>query len=127
MHKITLKKIPFSQDADNRLRALKGRIGITPNLICRIGFCLSIEESGLPREMEKIENIEREINRYTLLGEYDLTISSLLQAWLVKHKIDVENDNEMNHWFLAHMVRGIDLFNSRVKNISDIGKLVAKY
>lgn len=59
-----LSKIRLTKDASNRLRFLAGRTGLTPNLLCRIGFCLSLEEPKSPNPSEFAEE-EREFNRYT--------------------------------------------------------------
>ena len=48
MANVTIQRIPFSQDTDNRMRTLKGRTQITPNLLCRLGFAISLEEAGNP-------------------------------------------------------------------------------
>ena len=73
-----LTKLRLSKDASNRLRFLAGRPGLTPNLLCRIGFCLSLAEPSLPNPDEYPEE-EREFNRYTLLGEYDDFFVALLK------------------------------------------------
>ena len=48
MPKLTVHRVRFSKEADSRLKTLKTKTGITPNLLCRIGFCLSLEEPGIP-------------------------------------------------------------------------------
>jgi DNA sulfur modification protein DndE len=45
---VKLAKIRLTKDASNRLRFLAGKTGLTPNLLCRIGFCLSLEELKAP-------------------------------------------------------------------------------
>jgi DNA sulfur modification protein DndE len=74
-------KIRLTKDASNRLRFLAGRTGLTPNLLCRMGFCLSLEEPKIPNPSEFAEE-EREFNRYTLLGEYDALYIALLRQRL---------------------------------------------
>ena len=69
MPELTLQRIPFTEEADSRLRLLKSRTGITPNILCRIGFCLSLEEPGIPSLLPEDFKQGREINRYTLLGK----------------------------------------------------------
>ena len=68
---MTLQRIPFTNDNDNRMRTLKARTGITPNLLARCGFCISLEEPGTPKRIEFNDDIGREINRNTLLGQFD--------------------------------------------------------
>ena len=77
-----LQRVPFTAQADNRLRMMKARTGITPNILCRIGFALSLEEPGQPTVPAPGEDLGREINRYTLLGPYDGAFIALLKAWV---------------------------------------------
>src|SRR5262245_18153253 len=72
MRELRVKRIRFCREADTWLKVLKTRTGVTPNILCRLGFCLSLEEPGLPQVEQYPEDSQREINRYTLLGEYDL-------------------------------------------------------
>lgn len=115
-----LSKIRLTKDASNRLRFLAGRTGLTPNLLCRIGFCLSLEEPKSPNPSEFAEE-EREFNRYTLLGEYDALFVALLRERL--HRDDLGADNIEEH-FRAHLNRGIVLLQQRVRNIADLASLV---
>lgn len=120
MPELTLQRIPFTEEADSRLRLLKSRTGITPNILCRIGFCLSLEEPGLPPSLPADSKQGREINRYTLLGKEDNIYVSLL---LVRLKEDCISLNEVNEMFLNHINRGVELLAARVKSISDLGDI----
>lgn len=72
-----LTKLRLTKEASNRLRFVAGKTGLTPNLLCRIGFCLSLGEPSAPNPDEYPEE-DREFNRYTLLGEYDPLFVALL-------------------------------------------------
>src|SRR5687767_13678208 len=74
-----IQRVRFSTEADNRLRMLKARTGLTPNIICRLGLCISLEEPGEPRSYSYGLS-QREINRYTLHGEYDQLFVALLRT-----------------------------------------------
>ncbi|MBW4039109.1 MAG: DNA sulfur modification protein DndE [Acidobacteria bacterium] len=113
-------KIRLTKDASNRLRFLAGRTGLTPNLLCRLGFCLSLEEPKVPNPDEFAEE-EREFNRYTLLGEYDSLYIALLRQRL--HQDGLEEANLEGH-FRAHLNRGISLLQQRVRNVADLATLV---
>jgi len=39
---MTFQRIMVSAEIDGRLRHLAGRTGFTANLLCRLGFCLSL-------------------------------------------------------------------------------------
>jgi DNA sulfur modification protein DndE len=118
MSELLLKRIRFSKEADNWLRTLKSRTGITPNLLCRLGFCLSLEEPGLVSSDRYPEDSDREINRFTLLGEYDAVFVGLLRQRLARDRDFVDS---LDGPFRAHMHRGIILLAGRLKGLSDLG------
>ena len=120
MPKLTVHRVRFSKEADSRLKTLKTKTGITPNLLCRIGFCLSLEEPGIPSP-ERYPDGPREINRYTPTGEFDEAFEALLLQRLVRDGIPVERLDEQ---FKAHMNRGVDLLSARVRNLGDFASLV---
>jgi len=113
-------KIRLTKDASNRLRFLAGRTGLTPNLLCRMGFCLSLEETKIPNPSEFAEE-EREFNRYTLLGEYDVLYFALLRQRLHQDGLGMD---DLEGYFRAHLNRGISLLQQRVRSVADIANLV---
>jgi DNA sulfur modification protein DndE len=113
-------KIRLTKDASNRLRFLAGRTGLTPNLLCRVGFCLSLEEPKVPNPDEFAEE-EREFNRYTLLGEYDALYIALLRE---RMRRDGSDFGELEGHFRAHLNRGITLLQQRVRGIADLANLI---
>lgn len=121
MPEMSLQRIPFSEDADKRLRMLKARTGITPNILCRIGFCLSLEEPGKPAISRSDINQGREINRYTLLGKYDSLFIGLLATRMMDDLIPI---SELESLFLAHMHRGVEILAARTKSLSDLASIV---
>lgn len=113
-------KIRLSKDASNRLRFLAGRTGLTPNLLCRMGFCLSLEEPKVPKP-EDFPEEDREFNRYTLLGEFDLLFMALLRQRMQNDRLD---DEHLEEYFRAHLNRGITLLQQRVRGVADLASLV---
>ncbi|CAG0945696.1 hypothetical protein ANRL1_02508 [Anaerolineae bacterium] len=122
MSELEIRRVRFSKEADNWLRVLKARTGITPNLLCRIGFCLSLSEPGIPSEDRYDDESDRDINRYTLLGEYDTVFVALLRQRLANDGIDP--DAELEGPFRAHLHRGVILLASRMKHLSDLAEFV---
>lgn len=117
-----LTKVRLTKDASNRLRLLAGRTGLTPNLLCRLGFCLSLGEPGVPKPDAYPEE-DREFNRYTLLGEYDSLFMALLRQRCHNDGLPPE---ELSEYFRAHLNRGVVLLQSRVKTLSDITNLLPR-
>jgi DNA sulfur modification protein DndE len=115
-----LSKLRLTKDASNRLRFLAGKTGLTPNLLCRIGFCLSLGEPSAPNPDEYLDE-DREFNRYTLLGEYDTLFIALLRQRTTE---DGLGEDRLPDYFRAHMNRGVLLLQQRAKSLSDIATLV---
>jgi DNA sulfur modification protein DndE len=115
-------KLRFSKQASNMMRFLAGKTGLTPNLLCRIGFCLSLSEQRVPNPDEYPED-DREFNRYTLLGEHDALFVALLNERCKRDGID---PSKVEQQFRAHMNRGVMLLQLRVRNIGDLADLVSE-
>lgn len=115
-----LTKLRVTKEASNRLRFLAGRTGLTPNLLCRLGFCLSLADPAIP-DPAMFPEEDREFNRYTLLGEYDPLFVALLRQRCHKEGI---TENELPGAFRAHMNRGIILLQQRIRSVGDLGTLV---
>ena len=117
-------RLYVSEDIDNKLRVLKMRTGLTPNLICRMGFCLSLSEPGIPDVQLYSDTQAREFNRYTLTGQYDLFFFTLLRERLSEDGLDTEASLEPQ--FKAHLSRGVGLLYQRVKCLEDIAFLTTE-
>ncbi len=115
-----LTKVRLTTEASNRLRFVAGKTGLTPNLLCRIGFCLSLADAGIPNPNDFPEE-DREFNRYTLLGEFDPLFVALLRARCHKDGIDLAH---LPQYFRAHVNRGVILLQHRVRGLSDLAALV---
>ena len=99
---------------------LKGRTGLTPNILCRIAFCLSLREHYLPRLDADAGG--QEFNRYTLTGQYDALFIALLKERMIEEKLDYEQD--LPKLFKAHIENGIIILYNRVKYLSDFVDLL---
>lgn len=118
MPTLSLKRLRFCREADNLLKALKARTGVTSNVLCRVGYTLSLDEPGALNPAAYPEDSDREINRYTLLGEYDAIYVALLKQRMAGD--DALVDSDMNAQFRAHMNRGVVLLAARVKSLADL-------
>jgi DNA sulfur modification protein DndE len=111
-----INKIKLTKDASERLKNLKARTGLTPNILSRIGLCLSLNEPAIPDPTQYPEE-DREFNRYTLLGEWDELYVALLTQRLMHDNIP---SKDLESQFRAHLNRGIMSLSRLVKNVSDI-------
>jgi len=118
---VQLNKVRVSHDVTIRLRQLKGRTGLTPNILSRLGFCLSLNDPSLP-EPDKYEEDGQEFNRYTLTGEWDPFFVALLKERARADGLDPETD--LREQFRAHLNRGVLQMFNRVKDLSDLTLLL---
>jgi len=99
---------------------LKGRTQLTPNILGRIAFCLSLKEPGVPNENKDSQG--QEFNRYTLTGEWDAFYIALLKMRLINDSLDPEED--LQSQFKEHLERGVIILFNRVKEFSDLPTLL---
>jgi len=114
-----LSRVKISSDATFKLRSLQAKTGLTPNILLRIGFGLSLQEKAF-LDPALYPQDGQELNRYTLTGEYDAGFLALLKVWLDKSKINA-NEETAAEYFRAHLNRGAIALSSRVKSIVDLG------
>ena len=110
----------ISEEATQKLSLLKGRTGLTPNILCRIAFCLSLKESGITNEKKDSQGME--FNRFTLTGEWDSFYIALLKIKLINDGLN-PNEDPLNH-FKEHIERGVSLLYNRVKEFKDLSALI---
>lgn len=120
-----MTRLRVCKEVDQRLIHLKSRTGMNPNLLCRIGFCLSLNDPTVPDPEAFPPDSEREINRYTLLGEWDDYFVALLRERCFHDGLDLDHDLEAQ--FRAHVNRGVLILFGRVKHLGDFARLVREY
>lgn len=106
------------------MRMLKSRTKITPNILARMGFLLSMEEPGDPPDPFAYEEAGRDINRNTLLGPYDEPLIVMLRTWVYENGLLEKCDQErFDYYFIAHMNRGFELLSARMRDLTGLRHL----
>jgi DNA sulfur modification protein DndE len=118
---MSFNRIRISKIATVRLSMLKGRTGLTPNILCRIGLCLSLGDPSIPDPQRFDENAQ-EFNRYTLTGEWDGFFIALLKERLLRDGLDLDKD--LLPQFRAHLNRGAIALFDKVKDLGDFCDLL---
>lgn len=114
-------RVRLSTDITQKLKTLKMRTGLTPNIMCRFALCYSLTDPSLP-DLTKYDADGQELNRFTLLGEGDTLYVALVKERIVKDGLDLQDD--FFPQFVAHMNRGVEQIYSRVKCIADLDNLL---
>ena len=120
---MSFNRIRISKRATVRLSMLKGRTGLTPNILCRIGFCLSLSDPSIPNPKDYDEE-GQEFNRYTLTGKWDKFFIALLKERLLKDGLDIQKD--LLPQFKAHLNRGAITLFDKVKDLGDLYELLPR-
>ena len=117
-------KLKISSDATSKLRSLRQRTGITPNLLCRMAIMISLEEGPLGGAAIPDED-GSEFNAYTLTGEYGALIAALLR-WVEEGQtgeVELPNDVLLDR-MRGHIHRGVGTLAVRAKSPTDLLRLV---
>ena len=114
-------KIFLSADNTQRVRTLKGRTGLTPNVLCRFALALSLRDPGVP-DPGAFPNDGMEFNSYTLFGVHEVLILSLLRQRCLQDGLDP--DKELPEQLRAHTNRGVSILYPRLRSLTDIGEMV---
>ncbi len=117
-------KLKISSDAASKLRTLRQRTGLTPNILCRFAVMLSLEEGPLKNTPTPDES-GSEFNAYTLTGEYGGLFAAMLR-WVEegpapKRPLD---DDALLELLRGHIHRGVGTLSVRTKSPADVLRLV---
>jgi DNA sulfur modification protein DndE len=115
-------KIRLSVDASSKLRSMRQRVQITPNLLCRVALMTSLEEgpvaSAPAPDQEGIE-----MNQSALTGEYDSLFEAFLRFVEEGAAGEKLSDAELLQRLRAHLHRGIGTLAVRVKSPLEFARL----
>ena len=117
-------KVKISADAESRLRSLRQRTGLTPNLLCRMALMLSLEEGPIGAGASTDEG-GNEFNAYTLTGDHNGLIAAMLR--LVEEEPDGHRlpEDELLKRLRAHIHRGVGTLSVRAKSPAEVAMLAA--
>lgn len=121
LKELEFKRIRLSEKATMKCRTFKTRTGLTPNIACRLALAVSMAEKNIPSIHLYSDISGQEINRYTFLGEHEVSLLSLFTVWCNDHDIE---KNQYFSYLTAHINRGVELLTNRVKGLQDLINLI---
>jgi DNA sulfur modification protein DndE len=119
-----LSEMHFNEEASRKLSQMKGRTGLTPNVLARIGFCLSLEDPE-PIDTVAYEGVPGHVSIkwHVLTGSHERLLVALFEERCYQDHIP----EEMQHvLFKAHMNRGALLLNKQLKSLNRLLYLLPK-
>ena len=117
------KRLRICEDISAKLSRLKGRTGLTPNILCRIGFSLSLNDPTPTSLDDYPTDVEKEIERHVLTGEWDMMFEALIRERCKMDNLSLEDEDVFSQ-FKAHTYRGVDLLHKRVRCLNDLDLLL---
>ena len=118
-----LNRLKICCEVSQNLIHLKARTGLTPNILCRIGFCLSLNDKTPVNPDDYPSDIDKEIDRHTLTGQWDDLFVALIKERCRADNLPLDEQMLANQ-FRAHVNRGVILLYKRVRTLSDLVQLL---
>ncbi|WP_338713143.1 DNA sulfur modification protein DndE [Stenotrophomonas geniculata] len=118
-------KLRISKDATSRLRSIKQRTHITPNLLCRYALMQSLEEGPLG-DIPLPDQEGQEFNAYTLTGELTELLLALVRSVEERANEQVLSDEALMALVRGHIHRGVGSLSVRAKSPSDLVMLATQ-
>ena len=113
-------RIKLSAKSQNLLGRIKGRTGLTPNILARFALCLSINEKSKPITTE-YDKDGSEIEPSVMFGEFEPLYLGLMKNRLLK---DGVAESELNEMTRCHINRGVIALSPRIQNLGDFYNLI---
>lgn len=82
-------RVKFSQKATDKLRYIKSKTGLTPNILSRIAIMLALKESGDLTNAGVSDNDGQELNKSVLFGEYADVYDVMIHQYIHDNEIDL--------------------------------------
>lgn len=118
-------KLKISKDATSRLRSIKQKTHITPNLLCRYALMQSLEDGPLG-DIPLPDQDGQEFNAYTLTGELTELLLALVRSVEERAGEPALSDDALMARVRGHIHRGVGALSVRVKSPSDLVMLAAQ-
>lgn len=114
-------RLRFSKEASEALNKMKNRMGLNWNVICRIGFCISLNDMVEPNPANYKADGDIDIDRKILIGNEEELYIALLKQRCIIAGID---ESQYVEYFKAHMNRGVILLSKRIGSVKDFAQLI---
>ena len=119
-----ITKFRISAEATGKLRALRQKAGLTPNLLCRMAMASSFERGPIGPCLVDLED-GQEFNSYTLFGVDQPLFVAMLKLVEAKSAIQPQNNADLLRRLRGHIDRGVIQLAVRITSPADAARLLA--
>jgi len=114
-------RVVTSTRSQKNLGIMKVKTGLTPNILLRFAFCMSLNDPSVPNP-DEFNQEGSELTPAVLFGEYESIYLALMLNRLKKDKLDPEI--YLHKMTRAHLNRGVIALAPRINDLSDFYELV---
>ncbi len=118
---LRFNRLKMSYRSQNLLAHLKGKTGITPNVMGRFAICMSLNDPSPPNP-EEFDEKGSEIHPSVLFGEYEELFMAIMIQRLKHDGFDPQI--YLNKMVRAHFNRGTITLFARIHDISDFERII---
>jgi DNA sulfur modification protein DndE len=115
-------RIYIGDQAASKLRGLQQRVQVTPNLLCRVGLSISLDDESVVNVSLYADGNAREFQMATLLGQYQELFLALLRERMARDGLLGTADP--NEYLRAHISRGVIQLSNQVRVVEDLVQFV---
>lgn len=119
---MSIEHFRLSQQARDQLLSLKRRTGLPNwNVLCRLGFCMSLSEQSMPPNAEIPADSNVELTWRVFGGDYADLYIALLRDRCIQDGVDPDSA-ELQKQFRLHLHRGIGYLagDRNIRSITDL-------
>ena len=114
-------RVRFSSKSQTVLSLLKGKTGLSINILARYGMCLSFRDTTIPNA-DIYDEKGMDLPLHVLFGEYDKMFDVIMRQRLEDDKLDY--DKYSDRMLRAHLNRGASMLYPRIDDLEDFVKLM---
>lgn len=115
-------RIYLGEQASSKLRGLQQRTQVTPNLLCRVGLSVSLDDDTPVDVALYADGNAREFQMSTLLGQYqELFVALLHERLAADGLLDISDPSD---YLRAHISRGVIQLSNQVGAVEDLVQFV---
>lgn len=120
-----ITKLKISEDASSKLRSLRNKTSLTPNLLCRMALATSLEMGALRTdEIGSANERGQEFNAYTLFGADQAVLISMMRLVEFDGKLEKSPADAISR-ICGHIDRGVSQLAVRIKSPADAAQLLS--
>lgn len=111
-------RVKLSKSATDKLRAIKGNTGVTPNIVSRMAIMLSLKDGSSLSNISAADTDGQELNKSVLFGDHVDVYEVIIKQFIHEHEIDLPIQATVSSLIEAGLHK-----MGHIKSISDLSEI----